>query len=242
MCTRGENCTYAHNQSELEALPNLYKTKMCFEMLKNKQCMNPLCAYAHTKTELRTIAYKNAELEDKRHRQDFGQANYYEAKPSYWHSPLNVLNPPWSQDSDAVQQFGIQHLEVDDFPRVQEVPKVTTTPMIMQDVIAPLKEDSDNRRVSRTSTTITELTTLDKTDSTYYDSERPDEFDSESEDSKRQRTASAIDSESEEVMGEALSMPVMTWTVKNTFLELDPAEKVAGQPSRMFRSSSSPVI
>jgi len=230
LCTRGDNCTYAHNENELKPLPNLYKTKMCFEMTKNKHCQNPTCPYAHTKTELRNIAYKNSQMGDQRQRQDFsqGQGNdFYALKPSYWYPPSSS---PWAQDANVLPltNFALKPSNMG----VNESP-CSTGPMSLHAAFMPLKEDSDK------CTSDPESTTLEPpTDTTVYDSQpESDEFDR------------GEDTEPEEMMGETPEMPALTWTdmqikVKNTFLELSPTSKATGQfvSSRMFRCRSSPVF
>jgi hypothetical protein len=209
LCTRGESCTYAHNQSELQPLPNLYKTKMCFEMSKNKACTNPSCPYAHTKIELRTIAYKNSmEMEAKQHRQEVRQANQFGAQP-YWYAPSNS---PWTREGNALPQFPQPLMNgFDDSPK-------STGPV---EDFFPVKADAAPILMASNSK---------HDDSTICDSSYSyggSEF-----------------SEPEEMLGETPTVPpTMTWTVKNTFLELSPT--VADQTfvsSRMFRSRSSPVF
>jgi hypothetical protein len=59
ICNRGAACTYAHTQRELQPLPDLFRTKMCFIMSKSGKCKDPRCPYAHTKQELRQVNYEN---------------------------------------------------------------------------------------------------------------------------------------------------------------------------------------
>jgi hypothetical protein len=54
-CLRGEACTYAHSQNELEHVPDFSKTTICAQW-KNGKCPYPKekCRFAHGKQDLRT--------------------------------------------------------------------------------------------------------------------------------------------------------------------------------------------
>lgn len=224
LCSRGDACTYAHNETELKPLPNLYKTKMCFEMSKNKECKNPTCPYAHTKTELRNIAYKNAQLEEKRNRQaqDFGKGPHYPPKPiGYVVVPFPAMNAPMLQDMQMFMKPGLMG---------------TNGPLTLNDALQPHQEDSDKGNSCNASFT------WEKTDTTAYDS--PDELESgdfsEKQYSEPEETPEIA--EMPEMLEETPEMPV-TWTVKNTFLELSPTSKAEGQSEpRLSRCSSTPGL
>jgi len=52
-CTRRE-CRFAHGEQELREVPDLTKTAMCRQMLKNGKCPIKNCKYAHSRDELRS--------------------------------------------------------------------------------------------------------------------------------------------------------------------------------------------
>ena len=52
-CTRGANCTHAHDESEIQYAPDLSKTSMCRTLVEQGQCNNPNCNYAHSLSELK---------------------------------------------------------------------------------------------------------------------------------------------------------------------------------------------
>mmetsp|Transcript_84331 Transcript_84331/g.132852 ORF Transcript_84331/g.132852 Transcript_84331/m.132852 type:complete len:427 (+) Transcript_84331:70-1350(+) len=53
ICTRGESCQFAHDRVELNALPDLFRTKLCKRLINTGSCDDPNCKYAHNKEELR---------------------------------------------------------------------------------------------------------------------------------------------------------------------------------------------
>jgi hypothetical protein len=55
MCSRGEDCTFAHGEAELRPAPDFFKTKPCPNLLQRGVCEDPTCTFAHNKTELRTL-------------------------------------------------------------------------------------------------------------------------------------------------------------------------------------------
>merc|ERR1712107_748453 len=52
-CTRGSDCTYAHDESELQEKPDLTKTSMCVKFTKSGKCDDKNCLFAHYESELR---------------------------------------------------------------------------------------------------------------------------------------------------------------------------------------------
>lgn len=55
-CPRGDQCRFAHGQEELQAAPDLSRTKMCPALLKTGSCKRgPSCRFAHSEDELRPI-------------------------------------------------------------------------------------------------------------------------------------------------------------------------------------------
>ncbi|ANQ07201.1 Uncharacterized protein PCOAH_00015090 [Plasmodium coatneyi] len=53
-CDRGENCTFAHDISELRIKPDMRKTKLCKSYILGK-CTDHNCIYAHSVNELREV-------------------------------------------------------------------------------------------------------------------------------------------------------------------------------------------
>jgi len=52
-CKAGDQCNFAHGNEELQRAPDLYRTKMCPNLVKLHKCKEPQCGYAHRKSELR---------------------------------------------------------------------------------------------------------------------------------------------------------------------------------------------
>mmetsp|Transcript_69624 Transcript_69624/g.193765 ORF Transcript_69624/g.193765 Transcript_69624/m.193765 type:complete len:516 (-) Transcript_69624:464-2011(-) len=53
-CARGSACLFAHDQEELNPLPDLSCTKLCKSLVNHGTCDDPDCKYAHNSNELRT--------------------------------------------------------------------------------------------------------------------------------------------------------------------------------------------
>lgn len=51
-CRKGDQCSHAHDQRELQDKPVLSKTRMCKSVLRNGSCSDPSCTFAHDLTEL----------------------------------------------------------------------------------------------------------------------------------------------------------------------------------------------
>jgi len=52
-CERGANCPFAHSEAELMPVPNLTKTKLCYNFFRNR-CSTRNCKFAHGSRELRS--------------------------------------------------------------------------------------------------------------------------------------------------------------------------------------------
>jgi len=55
-CTKGENCLFAHEKTDLRPLPDLTCTKLCKALIQTGVCTVPDCKYAHNKEELRSTS------------------------------------------------------------------------------------------------------------------------------------------------------------------------------------------
>lgn len=51
-CTRGSDCSFAHDEAELVSQPNLLKTKLCKIYASTGVCDNANCRFAHGKHEM----------------------------------------------------------------------------------------------------------------------------------------------------------------------------------------------
>ena len=51
-CKKGEQCSHAHHEKELQEKPVLSKTRMCKQVLRNGNCNDPECTFAHGIDEL----------------------------------------------------------------------------------------------------------------------------------------------------------------------------------------------
>lgn len=72
VCTKGDNCRFAHDRHELQTLPDLQRTKLCKTLISTGECNNPACRYAHNKEELRPMpaAPPQQQLSGQRQHQD----------------------------------------------------------------------------------------------------------------------------------------------------------------------------
>jgi len=52
-CTRGQQCKYAHGETELQDRPDLTFTSLCREYATTGTCTNPKCSFAHNPGQLR---------------------------------------------------------------------------------------------------------------------------------------------------------------------------------------------
>eukprot|EP00930_Biecheleria_cincta_P019469 TRINITY_DN1484_c0_g4_i1.p1 TRINITY_DN1484_c0_g4~~TRINITY_DN1484_c0_g4_i1.p1 ORF type:complete len:243 (-),score=50.21 TRINITY_DN1484_c0_g4_i1:503-1231(-) len=56
-CAKGLQCAWAHDASELNAAPDLRRTKLCKELINNGECTNANCNFAHNKEQFRTLVH-----------------------------------------------------------------------------------------------------------------------------------------------------------------------------------------
>lgn len=54
-CQRGSDCRFAHDQRELQTLPDLARTKICKQLLQTGLCEDHQCSYAHSREEYRVV-------------------------------------------------------------------------------------------------------------------------------------------------------------------------------------------
>lgn len=56
LCTRGQNCVFAHTMDQLQPQPNLYRTKLCSNYMRHGGCdAGDNCNFAHSQEELRPL-------------------------------------------------------------------------------------------------------------------------------------------------------------------------------------------
>eukprot|EP00931_Biecheleriopsis_adriatica_P116385 TRINITY_DN92027_c0_g1_i1.p1 TRINITY_DN92027_c0_g1~~TRINITY_DN92027_c0_g1_i1.p1 ORF type:complete len:1460 (-),score=324.55 TRINITY_DN92027_c0_g1_i1:101-4480(-) len=53
-CHIGPNCPFAHSKEELQPIPDLAKTKLCYNFFR-RRCNDPQCKFAHGSAELRSV-------------------------------------------------------------------------------------------------------------------------------------------------------------------------------------------
>lgn len=51
-CRKGDQCSHAHSEAELQQKPVLSKTRMCKQILRNGNCTDKDCSFAHEIEEL----------------------------------------------------------------------------------------------------------------------------------------------------------------------------------------------
>jgi len=56
MCSKGTNCTFAHEKNELRDKPNLFKTKLCPEFERGYCRNGNTCKFAHGEKDLRSTS------------------------------------------------------------------------------------------------------------------------------------------------------------------------------------------
>eukprot|EP00930_Biecheleria_cincta_P019467 TRINITY_DN1484_c0_g2_i1.p1 TRINITY_DN1484_c0_g2~~TRINITY_DN1484_c0_g2_i1.p1 ORF type:complete len:238 (-),score=42.52 TRINITY_DN1484_c0_g2_i1:577-1290(-) len=54
-CSKGTQCPWAHDPSELQTAPDLRCTKLCKELISTGRCTTADCRFAHSKEEWRTV-------------------------------------------------------------------------------------------------------------------------------------------------------------------------------------------
>ncbi|CAE7454887.1 unnamed protein product [Symbiodinium natans] len=54
MCEMGPGCPFAHSRAELQPMPDLAKTKMCYNYFQ-RRCTDIHCKFAHGSAELRSV-------------------------------------------------------------------------------------------------------------------------------------------------------------------------------------------
>jgi len=225
MCTRGADCTFAHSADELQPLPNLYKTKMCFDMAKNKQCQDPNCPYAHTRNELRNVVYESRKEDPEA---EFGQDNmvvYAQmARPFY---PMIGACLPWPDGETSPPSF---------------VSAMSPGLVAMGNSPWPFSPTSSVEEAD----IVKEADGLKEADGTCSRQTTPPTSDKNSLCSISQVSSEDYEPSEPETCRVATSSPAtnLKWIVKNTFLELTPSGG-NGEDSgarRLFRSRSSPVV
>jgi len=54
VCSKGQDCQFAHTQTEMQPLPDLFRTKLCKTLINTGACEDSTCKYAHNKDQLRS--------------------------------------------------------------------------------------------------------------------------------------------------------------------------------------------
>mmetsp|Transcript_6773 Transcript_6773/g.10864 ORF Transcript_6773/g.10864 Transcript_6773/m.10864 type:complete len:433 (+) Transcript_6773:60-1358(+) len=55
MCAKGTDCCFAHDQAEMNPIPDLSRTKICKTLINTGICTDDNCKYAHNRDELRDV-------------------------------------------------------------------------------------------------------------------------------------------------------------------------------------------
>lgn len=130
MCAKGEECPFAHGNTELNALPDLRRTKLCKLLIRSGVCTMPDCTYAHSREELRSSSGSVFKTKPCRFFFEMGQCllgvkcNFAhtaeELRPSPGTPELTVCPPPPSPPHTAQAQQPLPpHTPMAQLPQVQ---------------------------------------------------------------------------------------------------------------------------
>mmetsp|Transcript_17267 Transcript_17267/g.25897 ORF Transcript_17267/g.25897 Transcript_17267/m.25897 type:complete len:344 (+) Transcript_17267:81-1112(+) len=106
-CSRGDGCQFAHSPEDLRVAPDLTRTKMCAEIIRNGRCEVPNCRFAHSRSQLRFVRMSDLAGDD-------GNVPQLEHPPDmrHWDQPPAV-NVPHSrvppQSGTEVHQMVSMH-------------------------------------------------------------------------------------------------------------------------------------
>ncbi|CAE7395312.1 unnamed protein product, partial [Symbiodinium necroappetens] len=90
MCEMGTDCPFAHSRGELQPMPDLAKTKMCYNYFQ-RRCADAHCKFAHGSAELRSVWT----------RMPCGTWPVEEASNWSWDPLGEEIQPPWSTSSKS---------------------------------------------------------------------------------------------------------------------------------------------
>eukprot|EP00439_Symbiodinium_sp_Y106_P063498 s2275_g9.t2 len=90
MCEMGADCPFAHSRGELQPMPDLAKTKMCYNYFQ-RRCADVHCKFAHGSAELRSVWT----------RMPCGTWPVEEASNWSWDPLGEEIQPPWSTSSKS---------------------------------------------------------------------------------------------------------------------------------------------
>mmetsp|Transcript_15007 Transcript_15007/g.20181 ORF Transcript_15007/g.20181 Transcript_15007/m.20181 type:complete len:337 (+) Transcript_15007:45-1055(+) len=96
-CKRGDGCQFAHSPEDLRVAPDLTRTKMCAEIIRNGRCEVPNCRFAHSRSQLRFVRMSDLAGDD-------GNVPQLEHPPDmrHWDQPPAVNLP----QSEVPPQLG----------------------------------------------------------------------------------------------------------------------------------------
>mmetsp|Transcript_63484 Transcript_63484/g.182243 ORF Transcript_63484/g.182243 Transcript_63484/m.182243 type:complete len:421 (+) Transcript_63484:141-1403(+) len=66
MCTRGDQCSFAHHEDDLRSVPDYYRTRFCRTLQISGHCSQLNCSFAHGMEELRTSSCTGGGAEQRR--------------------------------------------------------------------------------------------------------------------------------------------------------------------------------
>jgi len=109
ICTKGTDCQFAHSKSEMNPLPDLYRTKLCKTLINTGQCCNPECKYAHNREELRiTNTTGPSPIRQQPMQQQFQQPMQWSGQRAAPSPKPQPAQDPQPQQGRQRQQFPLQ--------------------------------------------------------------------------------------------------------------------------------------
>ena len=115
-CRKGSLCSHAHSPSELQNKPVLSKTRMCKQILRNGNCNEAGCAFAH---EIDELIAANAFFRTKMCEFHLsGSGCKLGDKCRYAHSTQDLAEPVPAESSASIKgsQMTIPKVDFDDSP------------------------------------------------------------------------------------------------------------------------------
>lgn len=147
ICSKGGECPYAHSREELKPTPDLYRTKVCKNLISTGRCEDPECRYAHSKDQLRTTsllkkgAKSNAVGQAPPGRGGRGGA----AKQARHHRPPADVD--WDGPAEGQQPLQVQLMAKFAEPEVQEqIPRAGEVPQ-PRHALPPLAGGAQEQRM-----------------------------------------------------------------------------------------------